>query len=303
VETWFDIVGQGKSALLLPALSSISSRAEMRALAHALADAYRCFVPDWPGFGLEGRRPAGLVLRPELLLGFLREFTAREAEAPMVVIAAGHGAAYVLTVAGEQPERFSHLILVAPTWRGPLPTAMGNHRRPLWGRIRKIVEAPVIGPALFRLNMSGPVIRKMMRAHVYADPSFVTPELMRAKTALTRRRDARFATAAFVTGGLDLVEDREPFLRLFDAPALPPTLALIGASTPRKSRADMDAVAALPQLHAQVIPGALAAHEEHPQAVADAVRRFTQSDGATLKQVFPKVAAGFGSKNLLDKGS
>lgn len=273
IEQPFDVTGAGRSALLLPALSSISSRTEMHPLAQALAGACSCRIPDWPGFGAEPRRPTA-ALAPALLRHFLQAFAESELASPAVAIAAGHGAAYVMALAAEQPRRFSHIVLVAPTWRGPLPTAMGNHRRPLWTRMRRLVETPVAGPALFRLNMSAPVIRKMMRAHVYAEPSFVSPERLAAKMAVTRRQGARFATAAFVTGGLDLVLERADFLKLFDAPDLPPVLALIGASTPRKSRGDMDALAAHPRVRSDVIPGALAAHEEYPQAVADAVRRF-----------------------------
>jgi hypothetical protein len=109
--------------------------------------------------------------------------------------------------------------------------------------------------------------------------SFADADLMERKMRVTRRRHARFATAAFVTGGLDLVTEQRDFLDLFAPAALPPTLALIGAAAPRKSRADMDALAALPQIRAEIIPGALAAHEEHPRAVADAVLRFTRGDG------------------------
>jgi pimeloyl-ACP methyl ester carboxylesterase len=274
IEQPFDVTGTGRSALLLPALSSISSRTEMHPLGQALADTFSCRIPDWPGFGAEPRRRDAPPLTPALLQRFLHDFIASELPSPAVAIAAGHGAAYVMALAAEQPKCFSHIVLVAPTWRGPLPTAMGNHRRPLWTRTRRLVEAPLVGPALFRLNMSTPVIAKMMRAHVYAEPSFVSPQWLAAKMVVTRRHGARFATAAFVTGGLDLVLEREDFLKLFDAPGLPPVLALIGASTPRKSRGDMDALAAHPRVRSEVIPGALAAHEEYPQAVADAVRRF-----------------------------
>jgi pimeloyl-ACP methyl ester carboxylesterase len=275
-EQSFDVIGAGISAVLLPALSSISSRTEMHPLAESLADAFSCHIPDWPGFGSESRYPGAPTLTPVLLRCFLQAFVERELGSPAVAIAAGHSAAYVIALAAEQPERFSHIVLVAPTWRGPLPTAMGNHRRSLYGRVRRLVETPIVGPALFRLNMSTPVIRKMMHAHVYAEPLFVSPERLAAKMAVTRRRGARFATAAFVTGGLDLVQEREDFLKLFGEPNLPPVLALTGASTPRKSRVDMDALAGHTGICSEVIPGALAADEEYPQAVADAVRRFVR---------------------------
>jgi hypothetical protein len=97
---------------------------------------------------------------------------------------------------------------------------MGNHRRALWNGMRRLVETPAIGPALFRLNVSAPVMGKMMRAHVHGEPSFVSAERFTAKTAVNRRAGARFATAAFVTGGLDLVHEQGmPFFELFGPPA------------------------------------------------------------------------------------
>jgi pimeloyl-ACP methyl ester carboxylesterase len=276
-QTSYDVIGSGRAALLLPALSSISTRAEMHPLAKALGAKFRCIIPDWPGYGLDAPAGGGLPrLTPDLLVSFLRAFVQRQMQAPFLAVAAGHSAAYLMTVAGESPQLMSHIALVAPTWRGPLPTAMGK-RRPLWRKLRKAVETPVIGPALFRLNVSRPMIRKMMRAHVYGDPAFVTPELLAAKTAVTRRQGARFATAAFVTGELDLVREREDFLRLLGRPGLPPVMLLIGSGTPRRSRAEMDAMRALPNVRAASVPGSLAAYEEHPLAVADVVRQFAQT--------------------------
>ena len=43
--------GAEPTVLLLPALSSISTRAEMRPLAERLAPAFATVAVDWPGFG------------------------------------------------------------------------------------------------------------------------------------------------------------------------------------------------------------------------------------------------------------
>ncbi len=274
-QTGFDVLGMGPDALLLPALSSVSVRAEMHPLAHILKSKYRCIIPDWPGFGAISGPKASLT--PDLLASFLRVFVAQTLTAPALAVAAGHASAYLMQVAREVQPLFSHIVLVAPTWRGPLPTAMGEHRRPLWRSVRRIVERPVIGPLIYRLNVNRPVLRKMMRAHVYANPKFITEGLLSRKAAVTRRPRARFATAAFVTGGLDLVLDRSSYLKFFEPPLPAPVLVLIGAATPRKSRAEMDALAALPVIEAKTVPGALAAHEEYPQAIADAIQEFLHS--------------------------
>ncbi|GBU17478.1 hypothetical protein AOPFMNJM_2028 [Methylobacterium jeotgali] len=259
-------------ALLLPALSSIASRAEMAGLARALAPDYRCLVPDWPGFGDRDR--ARLPLSPALMNGFLDALLAALPGPFALGIGAGHGATYLAAAAGRHPGRFARLVMVAPTWRGPLPTAMGAERAPLFRRIRRAVEAPVLGHALYRINLSTPVIARMMRAHVYADPARVTPALVAAKRGIARRAGGRFGTAAFVTGGLDPVESRQAFLALFAEPIsgpLPPVSLLRPQAAPRRSGAEMDALAA----HlggAGSVPGALSPHEEYPEAVAEAIR-------------------------------
>jgi pimeloyl-ACP methyl ester carboxylesterase len=272
LRTEYDTIGNGPEALLLPALSSISERAEMHPLAHLLKDQYRCVIPDWPGFG--AKSGPSTKLTPAVLSEFLQAFTAEALRGPALVIAAGHSAAYVMSLVREAPGRFTGIVLVAPTWRGPLPTAMGEQRRALWQRFRKLLEMPLAGPLVYRLSVNRPVIRKMMRAHVYGSPDFVTRELVSEKTIVTERPRARFATAAFVSGGLDLVRDRLDFHRLFAPPIEIPVLVLIGTSTPPKSRAEMEALAAIQGVLSKNIPGSLAAHEEHPKATAAAIEDF-----------------------------
>ncbi len=113
-----------------------------------------------------------------------------------------------------------------------------------------------------------------MKEHVLADPARLTPELLAAKLAVTRRRNARFGTAAFVTGRLDLVRDRGAFLDLARRAAVP-ILAVWGPQTPKRSRAEMEALAALPGVARADLPaGALGVHEEAPDAVAAAALGF-----------------------------
>ena len=85
----------------------------MHRLARLLEVRHRCIAPDWPGFG--AARGPDTSLTPEVLLGFLRRFVAQVVRHPALVVAAGHSAAYVMTVAREMPDAFSHIVLVAPT--------------------------------------------------------------------------------------------------------------------------------------------------------------------------------------------
>jgi hypothetical protein len=78
-------------------------------------------------------------------------------KAAPAAVAAGHAAFYALVLARDRPGVSSHAVLLAPTWRGPLPTAMGVHPR-AYAWVRGLVVSPVIGEALYRLNTLGSVI-------------------------------------------------------------------------------------------------------------------------------------------------
>jgi pimeloyl-ACP methyl ester carboxylesterase len=57
IEVGIDTRGEGPTILMLPALSSISTRSEMRPLAERLASDFTTVAVDWPGFG-DRPRPA-----------------------------------------------------------------------------------------------------------------------------------------------------------------------------------------------------------------------------------------------------
>jgi pimeloyl-ACP methyl ester carboxylesterase len=270
-----DIIGLwGPDALLLPALSSISARGEMRPLARLLTSRFRCVIPDWPGFGDHPRE--AVALSPDAMRRFLEEFINQNLRSPAIGIAAGHAATYLIQAAPHHPGRFSHLVLIAPTWRGPLPTMLGETRRGLCHAIRRAIEWPIAGEVLYRLNVSRPVVASMLRSHVYADAHKVTPQVIAAKLAITRHSRARFATAAFVTGALDPVRSRDEFLRLFEA-SLPPILMLRPRNTRPRSAAEMDALSATGRVTTVTTAGALAAYEEEPEALGRAIADFLRA--------------------------
>ena len=132
-----DEAGSGPSVVLLPALSSISTRAEMRPLFERLAPEFRVSTVDWPGFG--DLRRARTDWSPEILSAFLNWFLNEIVAPPHVFVAAGHAASYALYQAAYRHGTIERLVLIAPTWRGPLPTMMGG-QRPWFTRIRAAVD-------------------------------------------------------------------------------------------------------------------------------------------------------------------
>lgn len=264
-------IGGGPTVLLLPALSSISTREEMRPLQERLATSYATVSVDWPGFG-DQPRPF-VDWRPPAYRAFLDHVVNAVAPRPLATIAVGHAAAYALQQAEAAPGSTGALCLIAPTWRGPLPTMSGRPAASFEYLVR-LVDLPWIGAVVYALNVNPPVVRMMARGHVYSDPAFVTPRRLSEKLKVTRAPGARHASVRFVSGLLDPADDRERFLagarRVRD-----PILMLYGANTPRKSRAEMEALAALPNVERRILPrGKLAAQEEDPASVEAEIRAF-----------------------------
>ena len=271
VAVGLDECGRGPGVLLLPALSSISTRAEMRPLMDRLAATARVTSVDWPGFGEQGRPNIRWV--PDALSSFLDHLLRSVLPEVRLVVAAGHSAAYALHHAGHYPDRLDRLALIAPTWRGPLPTMAGGDR-PLFARIKRAIELPVVGPLLYRANVNPFVVRMMVAGHVYSEPRALSGERLAEKRRVINAAGARFGSAAFVTGGLDRVASRAEFLALAGK-ANVPILVVYGAETPPKSRAEMEALGQLSGVQSCVLPkGKLAVHEEYPDEVARVLKPF-----------------------------
>lgn len=260
-----DEAGAGPPVLLLPACSSISTRREMHPLLERLAPFYRVLAPDWPGFG-ERARPA-IAWTPDALSAFLDHLVQHELPPLHATVAAGHAASYALQLSAHRPGALGRLALLAPTWRGPLPTMAGGDR-PLFAAIRRAIGVPVVGPLLYRLNVNPAVVRMMASGHVYCARDYLTGDRLGSKRAVLRAPNARYGSAAFVTGGLDRVGSREAFLDLARQ-ANVPILVAYGADTPRKSRAEMEALCQVDGVRCIGTPhGKLGFHEEFPDDVA-----------------------------------
>jgi pimeloyl-ACP methyl ester carboxylesterase len=263
--------------LLLPAFSTVSSREEMRPLAERLAaQGCCCMLVDWPGFGDSTRGRLGY--EPRLYHHFLADFATAVVPKESAVVAAGHAACYALALARDRPGAWSHAVLLAPTWRGPLPTAMGEHPR-TYAWVRGLVGMPVVGEALYWLNTLCPVIGLMYRRHVYSEASRVTSAFVAKKQALARRPGARFGSVAFVTGHLDPAVDRAGFLALFDRPPAP-ILIFCGNGTPPRSKAEMAALAQRSGIDLRWDAGSLGLHEEYAHTIADSILRFVGASAA-----------------------
>ena len=268
-----DRAGTGPTVLLLPALSSISTRGEMRPLQERLERSFSTITIDWPGFG---DLPKPYVdWRPEIYEVYLAHLLTQVAPSPYAVIAAGHAAGYALKYFARHEQPAERLVLLSPTWRGPLPT-MVNGKHAQFPRIAKAVDLPILGPLLYRLNVNRVVVGMMGRGHVYADPAWLSGSRMEEKLAITRTPGARHASVRFVSGCLDPFGSRNEQLEAVRGISIP-TLNLFAETAPRKSRLEMEALAELPDMMTVRLPrGKLSFYEEFPEEAAEEIRAFLE---------------------------
>lgn len=268
----YETRGSGSPVLLLPTFSTVSTRGEMQGIAEQLALHFQVVAMDWLGFG-QSDRPA-LNYQPSLYRQLLQDFLQSLFDQSITVVAAGHAAGYAMQVAQQTPCPWSKLVLVAPTWKGPL-RVMGVPT-PVRDAVRELVRSPGIGEALYTLNTAPAFLRFMYRQHVYVDANKLTTEFMQQKYDITQKPGARYAPAAFVTGTLDPMQSHDEFLQIGQSLSVP-TLIAIGEQSPRQSKAEMEALAELPGIQSDRLSGSLGLHEEYASEVAAIALSFLQN--------------------------
>jgi pimeloyl-ACP methyl ester carboxylesterase len=268
----YETRGEGAPVLLLPAFSTVSTRLEMQGIAEQLAPHFQVVAMDWLGFG-QSDRPA-VNYQPALYCQLLKDFVQTQFRQPVAVVAAGHAAGYAMQVAQQNPCPWSKIVLLAPTWKGPL-RVMGVPT-PMRDAVRELVRSSGIGEALYTLNTAPAFLKFMYQQHVYVDANKLTPEFMQAKYAITQHPGGRHAPAAFVTGTLDPMQSHEEFLQIGRSLSVP-TRVVIGEQSPGQSKAEMEALAELPGIQSHRISGSLGLHEEYAHEVAAIVLSFLRN--------------------------
>jgi len=243
----------------------------MQPLQERLATDFTTVSVDWPGFG-ELAKPR-VDWRPEIYDAYVTDLFTRIVPSPYAVIAAGHAAGYLLRHCARHQPCAERLVLMSPTWRGPLPTMVGGER-PLFRKIVKAFDPPLVGPILYRLNVNRWVIGMMARGHVYSDPSWLRGARLKEKLAVARAPGARHASVRFVTGRLDPFRSRKEQMEAVQG-VTTSILNLFAETAPNKSRLEMEALSALPGVDTARLPqGKLSFYEEFPEQSAEAIRAF-----------------------------
>jgi pimeloyl-ACP methyl ester carboxylesterase len=186
--------------LLLHGLNAAASSHEFEPIFEHLADSYHVVAPDLPGFGRSDRPP--LTYSGSLYTDFVQEFAAENTE-DAVCVASSLAGAYAALAARDDPDLFSKLVLISPT-----ATTIPGRR--VW--VRSLWRAPVVGQTLHNLVVSKPGLRYFSADHGYYDVENYTDERAAYDWQTAHQPGARYATASFVGGFLDLDVDLEEVL-------------------------------------------------------------------------------------------
>ena len=255
--------------LLLPALSTVSSRGEWQEFADAMDQRCQLVSFDWPGFGDSERLAIAYdanVLR-EALTSILQHLQ-RADQDKINVVAAGHSVPIALGLAEQCSRQWEQIVVVAPTFRGPLPTMTGRTGKSFnW--VRQLVRLPVVGPLLYRLNTSRPILKLMLRRHVWVNRNLLSPQRLREQQTISRQPGARFASVAFVTGGLDAAADSQWWLAQTQRLHCPLHVVIANEAPPR-SKQEMLTLADKAD-HVTDINGRLGLHEEFGRQLAQTI--------------------------------
>jgi len=161
--------------------------------------------------------------------------------------------------------------MVAPTWFGPFKV-MGLSPS-LRSFARNLIRSPLVGEAVFDLLTTPDQLRGQYKSHVFIDDKMLTDDFVSSKRRITQRDGGRFAPASFVTGYLDPVEERSELLALAQSLNVP-LMVIVGENSPKKTMAEIEALASLEGLTVERLKGSLAPHEESPDEVARVVLPF-----------------------------
>jgi pimeloyl-ACP methyl ester carboxylesterase len=228
-----------------PALGA--SAHQMRHLIVPLARTYRVYAPDLPGFGLSDRPawPYSAALYSSLCQDFLRDVV----QAPATLLASELSCNYAVSAAASSPGLCMALILISPY------ALQGNSRSTLPGTIAAV---PLLKTLLYPLLCTrlGFLLTHTRQQRERSD--------FARFYAQTHQLGAEHAAMALLAG--KLVENvSQQFQNLGQ-----PVLSIWGA----QSEALPATAAQQPRRTELILEAGLAAHEEQPESVIAAIRRW-----------------------------
>ncbi len=181
--------GTGPAVFLLHGMGASSY--SWRHQVEPLAERFRVFAFDWPGYG-RSDQPKGYEYSPDSYVRFLENFMDAHGVKSASLVGNSMGGLVALKTALDRPGRVDRLALVGT------PVYPGNKPMLLWP-----TTWPVIGPVLRELlGLLGPWAVERVARSVFFDKSVVTPEMVEEYSMALRTREGRRAIADFLRSAI-----------------------------------------------------------------------------------------------------
>lgn len=174
----------------------------------ALAQHFRVYAIDLPGFGFSDKPPVA-PYSAEFYAELITDFLSGVVKAPAHIVARSLGAAYAVHVADRRPALVQSLILIAPTGAGVLQSRPGVAGAAFYG----LLHSPVLGTSFYNAMVSERGLRDHAREHLFYDKNQATPKTVARYYTLSHQPGAQYALTAFFSGYLN-TDMRDAFARL-----------------------------------------------------------------------------------------
>jgi pimeloyl-ACP methyl ester carboxylesterase len=266
VDVTYRAGGEGPALVLLHGGGIDEGRLSWRAVAPALAEEFRVFAPDWPGYGASGAPESTPTV--DYLLGVLDRFLDAVAVESATFVGVSMGGAVGLSYALSRPERVDRLVAVDSYGLGG--TVPGG---PLGAALVRVPG--LLGATWWLLRRSDRALAATVRGIV--GPGNLTSDLLADVRRATARPGAGESFAAFQRAEVGFVGLRTNLLdRLPDLSV--PTLFVHGERDPLVPVAWAVRAATVADAEVRVLPGVGHwAPREDPQGVLRAVGPFLEA--------------------------
>lgn len=210
----------------------------------------------------------------------------------VAVVAAGHAAITALRVAQSHPELFSCLVLLNPTFRGPLPTAVHDLQAKGQGfavsamtaamtAVWRVYQTSFLGDYVHDRFTTAGNITHQLRSHVFEDHSHITADVVARNMAFAREGPI-LGKCAFLVGKADPLSNRDELRAVVGDACKVPTLVIMGYGAPETSRSDLQPLVDAAQVSSSNVRfvetrGALRSYEEYPQQIGAVIKSFIDS--------------------------
>ena len=233
-----------------------ASSYEMRHLIEGLAQRYRVYVPDLPGFGLSDR-PA-LSYTAETYVQLCQDFVANVVAQPALLLGSGLSGNYSIAVAASRPDLCNGVILLSPQ------DLFTKQELPHW--LVQLMLHPLIALPFYSICTTPPVLRQILAKHYTINSAQITPEELAPIFASAHQFGAEHAALAWLAGNLDL-DIHAQFARLTQ-----PTLTIWDSHTLNSMPASIREGRPAPLEKTAIIEGAgQHIHEEQPAQVVTSI--------------------------------